>query len=76
MIKRSNKSERPNNFTGIDKTHIKADFINGSIVNGFREPILYSFALDQLSGHKIFEEPRVKRFKKVNKSVPSHITFT
>ena len=31
-------------------------------MNGIREPILYSFALDQPPGHKIHEEPRIKLF--------------
>ena len=69
------KSDRPVNFTGIDKVHLKCDCIDGSIVNGVREPILYSLALDQPPGHKIYKEPKVKLFKKINKSVLSHITF-
>ena len=69
------QSNKPINITGIDKIHLKADCIQGSIVNGIREPILFSFALSSPPGHKIFKEPRVKLFKKVNKSVLSHITF-
>ena len=69
------KSDRPVNITGIDKVHLKCDCIDGSIVNGVREPILYSFALDQPPGHKIYKEPKVKLFKKINKRVLSHITF-
>ena len=38
------KSQRPNNFTGIDKFQLKCYCIIGSIKNGIREPILYSFA--------------------------------
>ena len=45
------KSEKPINITGNDKVHLKADCIQGSIVNGIREPILYSFALSSPSGH-------------------------
>ena len=69
------KSERPINITGVDKVHLKCYCIDGSIVNGIREPILYSFALAQPPGHKIYKEPKVKLFKKINKSVLSHITF-
>ena len=69
------KSDRPINITGIDKIHLKCDCIDGSIMNGTREPILYSFALDQPPGHKIYKEPKVKLFKKLNKSVLSHIMF-
>ena len=69
------KSDKPINITGIDKIHLKCDCIQGSIVNGIREPILYSFALSSPPGHKIYKEPRIKFFKKINKSVLSHITF-
>ena len=71
----SYKSDRPINITGIDKVHLKCDCIQGSIVNGIREPILYSFALSSPPGHKIYKEPRIKLFKKMNKSILSHITF-
>ena len=75
LIPGSYKSERPINITGSDKVHLKCDCIDGSIMNGTRDPILYSFALDQLPGHKIYKEPKVKLFKKINKSILSHITF-
>ena len=75
MIAGSYKSDKPINITGIDKIHLKCDCIQGSIVNGIREPILYSFALSSPPGHKIYKETRIKLFKKVNKSVVSHITF-
>ena len=75
LIAGSYKSDRPINITGIDKIHLKCDCIQSSIVNGVREPILYSFALSSPPGHKIYKEPRVKLFKKINKSVLSHITF-
>ena len=75
LIAGSYKSDKPVNITGIDKVHLKCDCIQGSIVNGIREPILYSFALSSPPGYKIYKEPRVKLFKKINKSVLSHITF-
>ena len=75
LLPGSYKSDKPINITGIDKVHLKCDCIDGSIVNGVREPILYSFALDQPPGHKIYKEPKVKLFKKINKSILSHITF-
>ena len=75
LIAGSYKSNRPINITGIDKIHLKCDCIQGSIVNGIREPILYSFALSSPPGHKIYKEPRVKLFKKINQSVLSHISF-
>ena len=75
LIAGSYKSDKPNNITRIDKVHLKCDCIQGSIVNGIREPILYSFALSSPPGHKIYKEPRIKLFKKINKSVLSPITF-
>ena len=75
MISGSYKSDRPINFTGIDKIHLECDCIQGSVVNGIQEPILYSFALSSPTGHEICKAPRIKLFKKVNKSVLSHITF-
>ena len=75
MIGGSYKSDKPIKITGTDKIHLKCDCIQGSIVNGIREPILYSFALSSPPGHKLYKEPKIKLFKKVNKSVLSHITF-
>ena len=69
LIAGSYRGDKPTNITGIDKVHLKCDCIDGSIVNGIREPILYSFALSSPPGHKIYKEPRVKLFKKINKSV-------
>ena len=53
LIAGSYKSDRPINITVIDKIHLKCDCLQGSIVNGTREPILYSFALSSPPGHKI-----------------------
>ena len=75
MIARSYKGDRPINIIGVDKIHLKCDCINGSIVNGVREPILYSFGLSSPPAHKIYKEPGVKLFEKINKSVLSHIIF-
>ena len=75
MIAGSYKSDRRINITGIDKVHLNCDCIQGSIVNGIREPILYSFALSSPPGHKIYKDSKIKLFKRINKSVLSHITF-
>ena len=75
MIAGSYKSDKPIKITGNDKIHLKCDCIQGSIVNGVREPILYSFALLSPPANKIYKEPRVKLFKKTTKSVLPHITF-
>ena len=65
------KSDKPFTITGIDKKHLTYDCINGSIVNGIREPFLYSFGLDKPPGHKIHKVPRINLFKKVKKPVLS-----
>ena len=39
------KSEKPVNFIGLDKVHLKCDCFNGSFVNGHREPISYSLVV-------------------------------
>ena len=58
------KSDKPINITGIDKIHLKCDCINGSIVNGVRDPILYNFALDQPPGPKNILATTSKTFLK------------
>ena len=75
LIEASYKSDRPINITGIDKDHSNGDCFNGSIVNGIREPILYSFALSSPTGQKIYNQPKVKLFRKISKSLLSRITF-
>ena len=52
---------------------MKCDCINGSIVKGIRERILYSFALNSPPSHKICKQPRTKLYKKVIKSVLSYL---
>ena len=47
---------------GSIKFYLKCGFIQGSIINGIREPILYSFALSSHRGPKIDKETRVKLF--------------
>ena len=53
MFARPHKREKPINITGVDKVLLKCDCINGSIINGIRQPSLYSFALSSPPGHKI-----------------------
>ena len=47
-------SQKIVNLSSTNKIHLKCDVIDGSIVNGFKHAILYSFRLDKPSGHKIF----------------------
>ena len=75
LLPGSYKGDRPIKITEIDKIHFKCDCIIGSIVNGVRESVLYSSALSCPPGHKIYKKPRIKLFKKINKSVLFHITF-
>ena len=58
------KSDKPINITGIDKIHLNCDCIQGSIVNGIREPILYSFALSSPPGHKKYIKNQESNFLK------------
>ena len=48
----------------IDKIHLKCDCIDGSIQDGVRQAILFSFVLDKPSGYKVFCEPETIHYKK------------
>ena len=63
------------NLNTINKIHLKCDVIDGSIQDGVRQPILFSFVLDKPSGYKIFCEPETIHYKKINKSVLDTIIF-
>ena len=63
------------NLNTINKIHLKCDIIDGSIQDGIRQPILFSFVLDKPSGYKIFCEPETIHYKKINKSILNTITF-
>ena len=63
------------NLNTMNKIHLKCDCIDGSIQDGIRQPILYSFVLDKKPGYKIFSEPETVHYKKINKSVLNTITF-
>ena len=68
-------SDKNLNLNTKNKIHLKCDCIDGSIQDGIRQPILYSFVLDKPSGYKIFSEPETIHYKKINKSVLNTITF-
>ena len=57
-------SQKIVNLSSTNKIHLKCDAIDGSVVNGVRQPILYSFVLDKPSGYKVFSEPETIHFKK------------
>ena len=68
-------SQKIVNLSNTNKIHLKCDVINGSVVDGIRQPILYSFVLDKPAGYKVFCEPETIHYKKINKSVLNKITF-
>ena len=55
------------NLNTIDKIRLKCDCIDGSIQNGVRQPILFSFVSDKPSGYKVFCEPEAIHYKKNKK---------
>ena len=63
------------NLSSTNKIHLKCDCIDGSIQDGVRQPILFSFVLDKPSGYKVFCEPETIHYKRINKSVLNTITF-
>ena len=48
-------SEQPVMITTTDKVHLKCDCVDGSIVNGIREQILFPFNLGAPPGYKIIK---------------------
>ena len=63
---RESYSERNRELSRIDKIHLKCDVIDGSVLNGVRQPILVSFVLDKKPGFKVFYEPETIHYKKIN----------
>ena len=68
-------SQKIVNLSSTNKIHLKCDAIDGSVVNGIGQSIIYSFVLDKPSGYEIFSEPETIHYKKLNKSVLNSITF-
>ena len=68
-------SQKIVNLSNTNKIHLKCDVIDGSVVNGLRQSILYSFVLDKKPGYKVFSEPETIHYKKINKSVLDTITI-
>ena len=61
-------SEKPVMISSSDKIHLKCDCVDGSIVNGIREQILFSFNLSSPPGYKIIKEPNIILYKKIKKN--------
>ena len=68
-------SETPVMITTTDKVHLKCGSLDGSIVNGIREQILFSFILSAPPGYKIIKEPNIILYKKINKTRLDSIQF-
>ena len=68
-------SDKILNLKTINKLHLKCDCIDGSIQDGVRQSILFSFVSDKLPGYKVFYEPETIHYKKINKSVLITLTF-
>ena len=46
-------SDKILNLSTIDEIHLRCNVIDGSVVNGIREPILYSFVLNKPAGYNL-----------------------
>ena len=57
-------SQKIVNLSNTNKIHLKCGVIDGSVVNGLRQSILYSFVLDKKPGYKVFSEPETIHYKK------------
>ena len=55
-------------ITTTDKVHLKCDCVDGSIVNGIRGQILFSFNLSAPPGYTIIKEPTTVLYKLINKT--------
>ena len=62
-------SQKILNLSSTIKIHLTCDVIDGSVVNGFRQPIITSFVSNKPSGYKVFCEPETIDYQKLKKSV-------
>ena len=68
-------SEKQVIITTTDKVHLRCDCVDGSIGNGIREQILFSFNLSAPPGYKIIKEPTTVLYEKINKTRLDTIQF-
>ena len=54
------------NLSTVDKHHLKCVFIDGSVVNGLRQPFVFSFFLNEPRRYKVFCEPETIHYKKIS----------
>ena len=67
-------SDKNINLSITNEFHLNFDVVDGSVVNGLRQPILYSFVLDKKPGYKFLCEPETIGYKKINESILNTIT--
>ena len=72
---RTHKSEKPVMISSVNKVHLKCNCVDGSIVNGIREQILFGFNLSAPPGYKIINNPTTVLYKKINKTRLDEIQF-
>ena len=68
-------SEKNRNLNISKRIHLNCDFNDGSVINGVREPNLYSFVLEKSPGYKVFPEPATIHYKKINELILNTKTF-
>ena len=68
-------SQKISNLSTTNEIHLKSDVIDGSVVNGLSQPILYSFLLDKTVGYKVFSQLEKVHFKKIKKIILNTKTF-
>ena len=68
-------SQKMLNLGSTNKIHLKCDCIDGSVVDGVRQSLLYRFVLDKKPGYRVFSEPETIHYKKINESVLKTLTF-
>ena len=52
------------NINTKDQFHFECDVIDGSILCGVHNPVLYSFVLSKPSGYKVLHQPETVHYKK------------
>ena len=68
-------TSKPVMITTTDKVNLKCDCVDGLIVNGIREQMLFSFNLSTPPGYKVLKEPTTVLYKKINKTSLGTIQF-
>ena len=68
-------SQKIVNLSSTNTIHLKCDVIDGLVVNGLSQPMLYSFVFHKKPRYKVFCEPERIHYKKMNKSVLNTTTF-